>query len=187
MITSILLPIQPKWCELIASGKKIFEIRKNSPNLKVPFRCYIYCTKQNINGEIILTKSEQSSKRYEKNKVVGINKGFSTSEDINLQGKVIGEFTCDKITKFEISDVDILFGLTLFELQSSCVPYDEIIRYIGERHYGYSWSISDLKIYENPKLLSDFKDCNGNLLTKAPQSWCYVDSDIPLKKEKIDA
>ena len=42
---SVLISIQPKWCELIANGKKTVEVRKTKPKLKPPFMCYIYCTK----------------------------------------------------------------------------------------------------------------------------------------------
>ena len=42
---SVLISIQPKWCELIASGKKTVEVRKSAPRLETPFKCYIYQTK----------------------------------------------------------------------------------------------------------------------------------------------
>ena len=42
---SVLISIHPKWCELIASGKKTIEVRKTAPKLPTPFKCYIYCTK----------------------------------------------------------------------------------------------------------------------------------------------
>lgn len=33
---SVLISIRPKWCELIASGKKTLEVRKTRPKLEVP-------------------------------------------------------------------------------------------------------------------------------------------------------
>ena len=42
---SVLMSINPRWCELIANGKKTVEIRKTKPKLEPPFKCYIYCTK----------------------------------------------------------------------------------------------------------------------------------------------
>ena len=42
---SVLISIKPKWCELIASGKKTIEVRKTRPKCDTPFKCYIYCTK----------------------------------------------------------------------------------------------------------------------------------------------
>ena len=41
---SVLMSIRPKWCNLIASGKKTIEVRKTKPNIETPFKCYIYCT-----------------------------------------------------------------------------------------------------------------------------------------------
>ena len=46
---AVLLSVQPKWCELIATGKKTIEIRKTKPKIKVPFKAYIYCTKDRNN------------------------------------------------------------------------------------------------------------------------------------------
>lgn len=42
---SVLISIQPRWCELISAGKKTLGIRKTRPNMQPPFKCYIYCTK----------------------------------------------------------------------------------------------------------------------------------------------
>lgn len=41
---AVMLSINPKWCELIASGKKTVEIRKTRLKLETPFKCYIYET-----------------------------------------------------------------------------------------------------------------------------------------------
>ena len=45
MSKSVLFSIKPKYCELIASGKKTIEVRKTKPKLDTPFKCYIYETK----------------------------------------------------------------------------------------------------------------------------------------------
>lgn len=44
---SCLLSIQPKWCELIASGEKTIEVRKTAPKLETP-SCYIQYMKSRI-------------------------------------------------------------------------------------------------------------------------------------------
>ena len=41
---AVLISTQPKWVEKIASGQKTIEVRKTAP--EVPFKAYIYCTKQ---------------------------------------------------------------------------------------------------------------------------------------------
>ena len=100
---AVLISIRPKWCELIANGKKTVEVRKNSPKLKTPFKCYIYCTKpskrhQTICGCMVLNNDELF--RHPRK---GIKYGDSIelmceddySADNFLNGKVIGEFVCD--------------------------------------------------------------------------------------------
>lgn len=42
----VLIAIQPRWCELIAEGKKLIEVRKTYPKkYSGEFKCFIYCTK----------------------------------------------------------------------------------------------------------------------------------------------
>ena len=43
---SVLISIQPKWCERIADGSKTIEVRKTKPKLDTPFKVYIYCTEE---------------------------------------------------------------------------------------------------------------------------------------------
>lgn len=56
---AVLLSIRPKWCELIASGKKTLEIRKTAPKLEPPFKCYIYETKGKVIGEFVCDGIEE--------------------------------------------------------------------------------------------------------------------------------
>ena len=51
MNKAVLISIQPKWCKLIANGKKTIEIRKSRPKLATPFKCYIYCTRPKFDHE----------------------------------------------------------------------------------------------------------------------------------------
>ena len=44
MSRAVLISIRPKWCEKIINGEKAIEVRKTRPNLKTPFKVYIYCT-----------------------------------------------------------------------------------------------------------------------------------------------
>ncbi len=146
---SVMLSIKPQWCEKIASGKKSFELRKFAPK-EVPFKAYIYCAK-------IPDKKHRSGKfnigRWEGN------------------GHVIGEFICDKTYPIKAYTSDggdaarerrkfletfspatvqrkILFG--------TCLSEEKIFDYIGEEKFGYAWHISNLKIYDKPKELSEF-------------------------------
>ncbi len=184
---SVLISIQPKWCELICTFlgydnrrplyKKRLELRKSAPKT-TPFKAYIYETQG-------------------RNK---ISKG---------RRQVIGEFICDYVVRYcEMSNADLAEEM-------SCVPREDILKYSNGKEV-FGWHISDLVIYDKPKELSKFyKPCenlingsckipypfnpcakigmtyervgkNGehrrlveknaclNVLRRPPQSWCYV-------------
>ncbi len=184
MSKAVLISIQPKWCELIARGKKTIEVRKARPKLETPFKCYIYMTKSNLTGD---------RKAYKD----------------RMAGKVIGEFVCDRIENFKKFDYGI-DALHRHIKLNACMGYDEIYNYLGLEKCGYGWHISNLKIYDKPKELSEFFTLcrsNGNAddricrncpylcfdndpiaghtrwcgvykrkpLTRPPQSWSYVE------------
>lgn len=202
---SVLISIRPKWCELIAAGKKTVEVRKTRPKLKTPFTCYIYCTKpskahQTICGCMVLNSDELY--RHPKQ---GIKYGDSIelmccddeySKDNFLNGKVIGEFVCKAILPISITYSDPNSKIALREFPFTCLTDKEIMDYLGNGKMGYGWHISDLVIYDKPKELREFKKINRDcwyadlglakidcpecknadcFLTRPPQSWCYVE------------
>ena len=175
---SVLLSVQPKWCELIAFGKKTVEVRKTKPNINTPFKCYIYCTQGKTFNDI-LTFAE-----YENGEYMG---------DYYANGKVIGEFVCDRVQEYESefvdddcyesiasldydengdvtgfiewsNDSDAPYISTDF-FKKCCVKYEELKKYIGLGFVTfYGWHISDLVIYDKPKDLSEFKTlCTKNI------------------------
>lgn len=177
MSKAIMLSIRPKWCEKIASGKKTIEVRKTRPKLQTPFKCYIYCTMDHL--YISVSCGELDKLNYRTNTVGRCN------------GKVIGEFTCDRI--YELAPLN--HAPDDVEKQA-CLTREEIVNYL--KGTGYGWHISDLKIYDTPKELAEFhtqkkcKSCSKSgyestacsydencmvpvAITKAPQSWCYVE------------
>ena len=139
---SLLISIQPKRCEKIAKREETIEVRKSRPKIETPFKAYIYCTKDNKtafnnrNGNMFLS-----------------TKGWQDYSECN--GKVIGEFVCDEVYewKYDYCDgVDIDDDLIL----DTCLDREDINIYAkGKTLYG--WHISDLKIYDNPKKLSEFR------------------------------
>ena len=191
---SVLIAIRPQWVEKIChkigedeTGKAIYEkrieVRKTAPQ-EVPFKAYIYESRNG--GHRCKHCNEKDSCYSYAPKNVGCYNG---------RGKVIGEFICDKVymslvgyMKNEPCYWDILNG--------SCLTKDEIMNY-GKWKTLYGWHISDLKIYDKPKELSEFsRPCSysglcfsckrtsfkkdGNLLcntkiTRPPLSWCYVE------------
>lgn len=136
---SVLISIKPKWCELIKSGKKTIEVRKTRPNIETPFKCYIYCTK--VRTDMPAFVDEDGHVIY----MVG--------------GNVIGEFVCDEIehfTKafFDEQDERDTEEIAYF-LEESCLSYSELCNYVKLDDF-YGWHISDLKIYDKPRELSEF-------------------------------
>ena len=149
---SVLISIRPEWCDLIARGEKTLEVRKSRPKLETPFKCYIYRTKGKV--------------RHIMN-----GKWF----DMPVGGDVIGEFVCDTFV------VDKTFGHDPLFNGAACMSYVECAVYsCGSPIYG--WHISNLKIYEKSKKLSDFTGIKTmrdgfelRVLERPPQSWCYVE------------
>ena len=158
MSKAVLISIKPEWCEKIASGEKTIEVRKTRPKLPTPFKCYIYCT----NGP--------------RNRLVG------------SQRKVIGEFVCDEV---ETYDDDTIHAFTHedysrwndFDLDRACMHPEDFEHYAND-NWLHGWHISDLKIYDNPKELSEFEGLQKTRfgyapykITRPPQSFCYVEED----------
>jgi predicted transcriptional regulator len=147
---AVMLSIQPKWCELIASEKKTVEVRKTKPKIDVPFKCYIYCTKGKSSGDFI-TKSEKFG--Y----LTGHEGSFyNRAKEYDANGKVIGEFVCDEIFPIRVFENGGIQDYMCHRMERSCVPYDDISNYIGKDKTGFGWHISELVIYDKPKELSEF-------------------------------
>ena len=166
---AVLISIQPKWVELIASGKKTVEVRKTKPKIETPFKCYIYCSEKDYDKIFCIDKF--------------MHKVFL---DGNGKQKVIGEFVCDCITPLYnvcYDEWDRLIGsLHRIEkelVRQACLTEKELHNYAsGQRCY--AWHISDLVIYDKPKELSEFNHCGVNYhfnppITRPPQSWCYCE------------
>ena len=179
---AVLISIQPKWCELIASGKKTIEERKTRPKMETPFKVYVYMTKHKWIFKLL---------PFLKNRFA----------------KVIGEFVCDDIIVDERGENADVFS-----------KYAQL-SLVEQKKYGankplFGWHITDLKIYDKPKELGEFRKpcidkyqyCQSckyglvtlspdeeeyamyhggyydtfdtvctNRVTRPPQSWCYVE------------
>lgn len=160
---SVLISIKPKWVEKIASGEKTIEVRKTAPK-EVPFKCYIYMTQGTY-------------------KDLGLY-----SEDIyQNRMKVIGEFICDKVYSIKNQGNSFVVaneeqGVTNEIARQSCLDYDDMVGYLGNKD-GYGWHISDLKIYDKPKELSEFnrpcpienKDCENCIRYGKLYTWDFYE------------
>lgn len=167
---SILLSIRPEWCDLIIRGQKTLEVRRTRPKLETPFKCYVYCTKSKSKiGWLIIVPG----------------KGWQ-----RLDGNIIGEFTCDKIDKIvhvgTMMDINVLTLDGWYKpadalLQAACLTEETAKKYLQGLN-GYGWHISDLKIYDRPRPLSDFTRLRATKfgykpvdIERPPQSWFYVE------------
>lgn len=183
MSKAVMLSVRPKWCEKICSGEKTIEVRKTRPKMNTPFKCYIYCTLQGCNEFFRVDLGRDVAK-------------WNRGKWADRKGKVIGEFTCDAITRVNICGFWNDSGKQLDNrLKETCLTSEEFCNYLGE-NVGYGWHISDLRIYDTPKELSEFKtlcrvdanccacpyynytkmDCDGRVIGRPPQSWCYVEA-----------
>lgn len=203
---SVLISTRPEWCEKICheigkdeTGKPIYEkrieVRKTAPK-ELPFKAYIYCTR--------IIDKKHCRDEFD----IGIWKGNE---------HIIGEFICNKVDEYRFHEGLIEFNsmglpsriygsylIFVDEYKSMCLSYDEVKDY-GKGETLYGWHISDLKIYDKPKELSEFyspcpienKDCENCIrygkphkwdfdekqgliyctrrLSRTPQSWQYVD------------
>ena len=151
---SILLSIKPKYVELIASGQKTIEVRKSAPK-EVPFKAYIYETQGKTETPWI---DEDGHFVY---------KG---------RGQVIGEFICDKVDEYHYDYCD---GVDIDDdtILETAIDREDINIYAkGKTLYG--WHISDLKIYDKPRNLSEFGKVGFGHevpLKRPPQSYMYVE------------
>ena len=196
MSKAVLISINPKWCELIASGKKTIEIRKTKPKLETPFKVYIYCTRPRNFFKI--SPAMYSSEEYLHlcDGKVSMGDGFDLydKEYEVLNCKVIGEFVCDEIRNYYPIDIKDPINKPYGEEieKESCLSTKQVNDY-GFRTLGYGmlfgWHITDLVIYDEPKELSCFckpVECHRGLqkegcvgcwdceIKRPPQSWCYV-------------
>lgn len=163
MNKAVMISIQPKWCKLIANGKKTIEVRKTKPKLQPPFKVYIYATKSYNNKNTLLVNAG----------------GKNVSIWYAGNGTVIGEFVCDYIDELHEYELIPQGNSYLYEkarldlfFEQSCLSYGMLSEYRKNLPYYrplYGWHISNLVIYDEPKELREFG------LTRPFQSWGYVE------------
>ena len=166
-----MMSIRPQWVVKILNGKKTVEIRKKFPKDYVGW-VYIYCCKQ-------------------RNNEIGCHINYK-----KVDGKVVARFWCDNVEEIicrPICGEWECYTKTLGYSEiakASCLENREIVHYLKGKN-GKTIHITKLEIFDKPKEISEFKvidyfieqpRINGWVkqeiykpLTKAPQSWCYVE------------
>ena len=165
---SVMISVKPKWCELIANGEKTIDVRKTKPKIETPFKCYIYCTKEKYKNKYLHTSNKKNRLLFWHNK--GDCEIVCQPENTSYIahscfGKVIGEFVCDEIRNRTLSNLLIKEDAEK-ALYGSCLSEEEVLEYLAVKKgisifdcngfNFYCWHISDLKIYDEPKELSEF-------------------------------
>lgn len=154
---TVLMSIQPKWCGKIINGEKTIEVRKTAPK-EVPFKVYIYCTE----GGQILREAFYPNGKPDKKYFYLADR--NRNHEKNLNGKIIGEFICDKVDKISVHN-DACYSVgNLFanKLKNMCLTVAELKEYLGAKNNGYAIGITALKIYDKPRELGEFyKPCKN--------------------------
>lgn len=194
MSKAVLISIRPDWCKKILSREKTVEVRKTRPKLETPFKCYIYCTKKFPLISVARRYDYQSemSKPWFSGYYRKIASNFFL-EPIN--GRVIGEFTCDRVdtiihiqsaeyfepVKTCIRDERYFYKPIDDLLHEFCLSLKELESYLQGRT-GYGLHISNLEVYDTTVELSKFTALRQTKfgyesieIKRAPQSWCYVE------------
>lgn len=179
-MNAILVLVPPEVCERIANGKQTLLLMKRIPKLETPYKVYMYCTggtgKELVkdilyrwNGTRLIKRRVDKGWLKDNPKQtwqILLDYGFTHqihSGDYELNGKVIGEFVCDKIWKIEFHDnwgrkeyrtINGVFGESLF--YGDCgLTFSDIDVYL-QKKTGFGLHISDLTIYDQPKELGEF-------------------------------
>ena len=186
---AIMKSVSPRICEKVANGDCTILVSKTAPKCEVPFKCYIYMT---------ATKERfylwEYATAYENSK----------GEILDGSQKVIGDFVCDKIIEWQYDrghqyyveypdDCTSYFPYLKCHSEATGLRCSEIEK-LGKGKPLYGLHIGDLKIYDKPKELNEFRKlCKINLpmcdrceyystwngrcenITRPPQGWCYVE------------
>lgn len=205
MSKAILISINPKWCAKIMNGEKTIEVRKNKALASAIQKLidengyadiYVYCSKDKKGYLTEYCGKETNEHLYW---------SFDLGKANGLNGKVLFKFRCYKVEEIVLNKnhfVNEQYSTDELDyeelLKQSCLTYKELDDYL-QCEIGYAIHISDLKIFDKPKELSELKvkrkinECSGckyldtntyehcikceetRLLTKAPQNMIYIE------------
>ena len=195
---AIIISVKPQWVEKILNGEKTIEIRKTMPKCELPCKVYIYCTQ----AKPYLYRLDDDD-NFELTNNLRPHEDCFVKDYNALNGKIVAEFTLNKIDRCgeAVYDAnrDLWEDWNTLGLNNSCVhPYD--LEEYSNGYELYAWYIDNLKIYDKPKELSEFKtycnlvhnkknvqcfsilcrfknECKDHLkpIIRPPQSWCYVE------------
>jgi hypothetical protein len=190
-VKAVMLSIRPKYVEKILKGEKTYEVRKTRLPLNTPI--YVYVT----NGDSLYEYEGKYGFLGGKS-----NNVISSYPTTLLNRKVVAKIEFDRVIVHHIEDCFVKEDCEQ-TLRETCLSVQDIknyLKYNGEdirenyqKWLFYSHHISKVKIIE-PKEIGEFLvkvkqtdienghytfvDMNNHFykpLTKAPQSYCYVE------------
>lgn len=201
---AVMKSVSPRICEKVANGDCTILVSKTVPKFDLPFKGYICCT----NAKPYLYREANPPFKLFLDSDLYEGNGY---DDRLFSGKVIGEFVCDKIIEWQYDrghqyyvdypdDCTSYFPYLKCHSEATGLRCSEIEK-LGKGKPLYGLHISDLKIYDKPKELSEFErpctykgicySCerfrpNGiplpapygfceTKLTHVPSNWCYVE------------
>jgi hypothetical protein len=189
---AILLAVKPNQLVKILNGEKTIEVRKSKLPLNIPV--YLYCTK----GKPYLVNFGDYEHLY---KAGGMGLDFDLKNIERhgaeiLNGKVVAKCMFSEVIEYEylpkvingnLNDLEFTYLISNEDLSEMCLSLEDLEVY-GNAMSLYGHTISNLEIFGIPKSLGEFgvldkaetKRYDGlckvyKPITKAPQSWCYVE------------
>ena len=199
---AVLRSIKPYWLYLILTGKKTVEIGKTFPKSEDWNKTvFLYCSKDMRSFNLIPPEDRVWMMLEYLGKVAckfvcgridtigkrGINNNF--------------DYCYQSLNVFGNDDIEV----EITAIQKSCIPKADLNAYGSTSMRLFAWHISNIVIYDKPRSLGEFYnkcknmhcegcehlkyqqvnsderdyDCEylgGNIpLSRAPQSWCYVE------------
>jgi len=166
---AVMKSVSPRICEKVANGDCTVLVSKTAPKCGVPFKGYIYATKGTQGNSLLISKDGRHA-------IIGdYRNAFNCDVDGNVDWNignehVIGEFVCDKIIEWQYNhdhkyyvdypnDCTSYFPYLKCHSEATDLKCSELEK-LGKGKPLYGWRISDLKIYDEPKQVSDFfKPC----------------------------
>lgn len=176
---AVMKSVSPRICEKVANGNCTILVSKTAPKCEVPFKCYIYCTSSDVHSALVVGDGDAKLIHC-----CNYKSAISVGGAIG-NGKVIGEFICYSAEWMSMRDCD-----------KACMTLKEAVDY-GKGKKLYAWHISDLKIYDKPKELSEFKtppceksekacgNCKWLVKRNTPDVYeceCYVEDGRPITR-----
>ena len=165
---NILISIRPQYVAKILNKEKTIEVRKRFPSDYVGW-VYIYCCKQRKNE-------------------IGCHINYE-----KVDGKVVARFWCDKVEEIKPQFTKDNKGVSYITETKSYIELCNESRLLSYKlnNYllsknGYAIHITKLEIFDKPKEIREFETRHWNSknsferdnvyqLTRAPQSWCYIE------------